>query len=220
MKELSQSCRTKLFCQLLDDTKQSAYNLWKNLGPVINSNKKNRQITINKMCFEGKYVTIDQDIVNHMSTYFCEVGEKLQGAIPNSGYDYDRYLPIRVEDTLFLSLTNSNEILNEIKKLNPRKYCGPGSIGAKVIKLFPMIFAENLCLMCNKAIEIGKYPMAIKVAKVIALFKKGDKNQPNNYRPISLLSCFNKIFEKLLCKRLVKILKSKLNFVWISVWFL
>ena len=48
--------------------------------------------------------------------------------------------------------------------------------------------------------------MALKVAKVIALFKKGDKYQPDNYRPISLLSCFNKIFEKLLCKRLVKFL--------------
>ena len=42
------------------------------------------------------------------------------------------------------------------------------------------------------------------VAKVIALFKKGDKY---NYRPMSLLSCFNKIFEKLLCKRLVKFLE-------------
>ena len=49
--------------------------------------------------------------------------------------------------------------------------------------------------------------MALKVAKVIALFKKGDKYQLNNYRPISLLSCFNKIFEKLLCKRLVKFIE-------------
>ena len=195
------------YCHLFDDTKQSAYNLWKNLGPVINPNKKKRQTTINKMCFEGKYITIDQDIANHMNSYFCEIGEKLQGVIPNSGYDYNRYLPIRVENTFFLSPTNINEILNEIKKLNQRKSCGPDGIGAKVIKLCPMIVAENLCLIYNKAIEIGKYPMALKVAKVIALFKKGDKNQPNNYRPISLLSCFNKIFEKLLCKRLVKFLE-------------
>ena len=47
-----------------------------------------------------------------------------------------------------------------------------------------------------------------KVAKVVASFKKGDKYQPNNYRQISLLSCFNKIFEKLLCKRLVKFLEA------------
>ena len=184
------------FCELFDDTKQSAYNLWKNLGPVINPNKKKKQRVINKMCFDGKYVTVDQDIANHINMYFCEIGEKLQDAIPDLGYDYKRYLPARVENTFFLSPTNIDEILNEIKKLNPRKSCGPDNIGTKVIKLCPAIFAENLSLIYNKALEIGKYPMALKVAKVIALFKKGDKYQPNNYRPISLLSCFNKIFEK------------------------
>ena len=94
-----------------------------------------------------------------------------------------------------------------MKKLNPKKSCGPDNIGAKVIKLCPKIFAENLSIIYNKGIEIGKYPMALKVAKDIALFKKGDKYQSNNYRPISLLSCFNKIFEKRLCKRLVKFLE-------------
>ena len=50
--------------------------------------------------------------------------------------------------------------------------------------------------------------MALKVAKVIAFFKKGDRNQPNNYRHISLLSCFDKMIEKLLCKRLVEFLEA------------
>ena len=172
------------FCQLFDDTKQSAYNLWKNMGPVINPNKKKRQTTINKMCFEGKYIIIDQDIANHMNTYFCEIGEKLQGAIPNSGYDYNWYFPIRVENTFFLAPTNINEILNEIKKLNPRKSCGPDGIGAKVIKLCPMIFAENLCLIYNKAIEIGKYPMALKVTKVITLLKNGTRINQINIAPL------------------------------------
>ena len=108
----------------------------------------------------------------------------------------------------FFHPTNIEKILNEIKKLNPRKSCGPDNIGAKVIKLCPAILTENLSLIYNKAIEIGKYPMALNVAKVIALFKKGDKYQPNNYRPISLLSCLNKIFEKLLCKRLVRFLEA------------
>ena len=165
---------------------------------------------INKMCFEGKYVTVDQDIANQMNIYFCEIGEKLQDAIPNLGYDYKRYLPITVENTFFLSPTNIDEILNEIKKINPKNSCGPDNIGpkynigAKVMKLCPKIFAENLCIIYNKAIKIGKYPMALKVAKVIALFKKVTSTNLNNYRPINLLSCFNKIFEKLLCKRLVK----------------
>ena len=52
---------------------------------------------VNKMCFEGTYGAVDQDIANQMNMYFCEIGEKLHDAIPNLGYDYKRYLPIRVE---------------------------------------------------------------------------------------------------------------------------
>ena len=64
---------------------------------------------------------------------------------------------------------------------------------------------------------MGEYPAQLKLAKVIALFKKGDKLQPNNYRPISLLSCFNKIFEKILCRKLVKFLELNKIFIQIPV---
>ena len=53
----------------------------------------------------------------------------------------------------------------------------------------------------------GEYPIQLKIAKVIALCKRSEKCSPGNYRPISLLSCLNKIFEKLLYKRLVKFLE-------------
>ena len=71
-----------------------------------------------------------------------------------------------------------------------------------------MIFAENLSIIYNKEIKNHKYPTALKVAKLIAFFKKGDKYQPKNYWPISFLSFFNKRFEKLLCKRLVKFIEA------------
>ena len=48
----------------------------------------------------------------------------------------------------------------------------------------------------------------MKIAKVIALFKGGIKSNPNNYRPISLLSHFDEIFVKILCKRLVTFLEQ------------
>ena len=69
------------------------------------------------MCFEGKYVNVDQDIANHMNMYFCKIGVKLQDAIPDLGIDCERYLSARVENTFFLSPINIDEILNEIKKI-------------------------------------------------------------------------------------------------------
>ena len=84
-------------------------------------------------------------------------------------------------------------------------------IGIKIIKLCPQIFAnileKNLEKICNRAIEKGMYPDDMKIAKVIALFKKGKQLDPNNYRPISLLSHFYKNFEKILCKRLISFLE-------------
>ena len=54
---------------------------------------------------------------------------------------------------------------------------------------------------------MGIYPDDMKIATVIALFKKGEKFDPNNYRPISLLSHFDNIFENILCKRLISLLE-------------
>ena len=83
------------------------------------------------------------------------------------------------------------------------------SIGTKLIHLCPDIFAENVSKIFNNAILQGVYPDAMRMAKIIALFKGGIKSNPNNYRPISLLSHFDKIFEKILCKRLVAFLEQK-----------
>ena len=72
------------------------------------------------------------------------------------------------ENTFFLSPTSVQEA------------SAPDSIGAKVLKLFPHIFTSNLSKIYNRSIEMGEYSAQLKFAKVIALFKKGDKLQPNN----------------------------------------
>ena len=54
----------------------------------------------------------------------------------------------------------------------------------------------------NLSIETGDYPAKLKLAKIVPLFKDGDELDVNNYRPISLLSNFSRIFLKLISKRL------------------
>ena len=61
-----------------------------------------------------------------------------------------------------------------------------------------------MLLNFNLAINKGIYPDNLKVAKVIPIFKKGEQTSVNNFRPISILSPINKIFEKLLYSRLIK----------------
>ena len=55
----------------------------------------------------------------------------------------------------------------------------------------------------NLSLETGLFPDKLKIAKIIPIYKKDDPTLPCNYRPISLLSIFSKIFEKIMSKRLL-----------------
>ena len=58
----------------------------------------------------------------------------------------------------------------------------------------------------------GKYPQSFKLASVIPVFKKGDRNQCNNYRPISILPCISKILERIVHNQIYSFL-SKHNII-------
>ena len=82
--------------QLFDDTQQSAYNLWKHLGPIINPNTKKSGLGINKILYNGYYITDKSQICNVMNEYFCGVGKKLQTKMPDCGGEILNYLPEQI----------------------------------------------------------------------------------------------------------------------------
>ena len=122
----------------------------------------------------GRLIKNPKDMANVMNNHFCTVGKKLQDNMPNNDPDaFKDYLPQRTLESFFISPIDVREIINEIKKLNPKKATGPDGIGAKIIQLVPETFALNLVKIYNKSIELGEYPTDMKIARVIALFKKG-----------------------------------------------
>ena len=63
-------------------------------------------------------------------------------------------------------------------------------------------FYQPLAELINLSVQTGKYPSKLKHAKIIPVYKGDDETDPSNYRPISLLSVFNRIFEKIMYNRL------------------
>ena len=53
------------------------------------------------------------------------------------------------------------------------------------------------------SIQNGIFPSKLKIAKIVPVFKSGDETDPDNYKPISLLSIFNRIFDKVMYSRLI-----------------
>jgi len=71
-----------------------------------------------------------------------------------------------------------------------------------------MSIAPVLCRIINQSFSSGIFPSALKTARVCPVFKSGDRANVNNYRPISVLPSFSKIFEKLVYSRLVSYLEK------------
>ena len=71
----------------------------------------------------------------------------------------------------------------------------------------------------NQWIETGIVPNTLKVSQVTPVYKNGDATDPANYRPISTLSSFSKVFEKLIYNHLYTFLEKYGIFVLVSIWF-
>ena len=87
------------------------------------------------------------------------------------------------------------------------KSIGPNSIPIKILKILCPVISSPLSQLINDSFQCGIFPYKMKLAKVIPLFKKGCVVTTSNYRPISLLSVFSKITEKVMYKRLYNFLK-------------
>ena len=83
-----------------------------------------------------------------------------------------------------------------LSNVNVSKATGLDNIGPKILKIYANIIAPSLVYIINKSVISGSFPSMWKEAKVNPLFKSGDKDDINNYRPISILSTISKLIEK------------------------
>jgi Notch-like protein len=89
-----------------------------------------------------------------------------------------------------------------IKSLKTKTTCAYDGISNRIIKLRAPFMISPLRYICNAVLSPGVFPDKLKYATVKSIFKKGDKHDISNYRPISFLTSFSKIIKKLIYTRL------------------
>ena len=87
--------------------------------------------------------------------------------------------------------------------LNPSKYTGTDLIPPRILKLAAKELAPSLTKIFNLSITCGYYPKRWKRGDWVPVFKKDDKMERKNYRPVTVLNAVNKVFEQLLSKQVV-----------------
>ena len=143
-----------------------------------------------------------------LNNHFVNIGKNLAKKItvPNINHSHNSqdYCP----HSFFLSPTKSEEV-EAIKMLKIKKTTLSGDTGIRFIKLAcPIISPIIISDLFNLCVKTGVLPDNMKVAEVIPIFKQSNKMNCSNYRPISLLSSFSKIFEKIVYKRVYSYLSK------------
>ena len=122
--------------------------------------------------------------------------------LPPSSANYVEYMSPSVLQSIYCEPVSNAELILLINSLSTNKASGPDGIGTQLIKDNYQLFIETLKYLFNQSLFQGIVRDILKVAKVIPIYKKGDLHSSSNYRPISLLSIFNKLLEKIVYKRL------------------
>ena len=102
---------------------------------------------------------------------------------------------------------SNEEVLDIINSLE-NKSTGPSSIPPRTLSIIPDLIILPLAHIIKMSIVTGVYPDLLKIVNVIPIHKGGSSQDINNYKPISLLSIFDKIMEKMIHKKLYNFLEE------------
>ena len=152
-------------------------------------------------------INTPKDIAETFNNHFASVGEKLAFDIPLSAVEPDIYV-VPAETTFSIKFPNINAVYRKLKILNIGKAADLDQIPCKLLKIAAEVVTPLLTQIFDKIICTSIFPNDWKLARVTPIFKKGRKDDMDNYRPISVISVVAKIFEKLIFEQLYEYLNN------------
>ncbi len=147
-------------------------------------------------------ITTDpKQIAETLNDFYVSIGPALASEISQTSAE--DMMPKKKNTVLDFKLTSTNEILKIIQTMKPKTSCGYDDFSNYLLrKIAPQIIVP-LTHTINYCIKNAVFPDIWKIAKVIPIYKnKGSQEDCSNYRPISLLPTFSKVFEKVIDLRI------------------
>lgn len=194
------------FTKLLNSKKNNIQGMWKVLNMVM-GNSSNSLNYPEYFIDNSKIISDEEDIVNRFNNFFVNIGPELAKEIKMVNEPLENLIETNPK-SMFLTPTDENELLKIIKACSNKTSQDHNGIDMRTVKYVGEAITKPLTHICNLSFQSGKFPSEMKIAKVLPLFKSGDKHSFTNYRPVSLLPQFSKILEKLFNLRLLNFIEK------------
>ena len=209
LKHIINTAKNSYTCNKILESKEDSKKTWQIINDLRGKSKKTLKppfLINNEKIFERRV------IANEFNKYFNSIASNLNAGIADKAVSelgfssFEDYLLPAIESTIFLHDCDTDELLNIIKKLENGK---SSDIPIRVIKKSAHIFCPLLAEYFNILMKAGTFPGILKVGKVTPVYKKGNPEDLGNYRPVSTLPIFGKLFEKVIYSRLYSFATSQ-----------
>ena len=205
--KIKREAKIKYFEEKFTESKNDIKETWKLINKALNKSSPtiNHPTSIRHNHID---ITDSQNIASLFNEYFTNVGNNTRNMIPrDKHYDYKATMPAGNDRSFFLGPVNSHDVADVIHKLKPKSSSGHDNISSNVLKQIVPYIIEVLTHIINLSLSSGTFPYDMKIAKVIPIFKSGDTAEVKNDRPISLLTSFSKILERIVYNKLMSFLE-------------
>ena len=182
------------------NTSHKAWDILKSLIDMDNENLKQNQCEF----LVNNQLTADNNIIaNAFNDHFVNVGKSLSANIV-SNVDPLSYVDMCIE-CITDPLVTVDDVMTVISQLN-NSAAGHDGLPASIMKKLSNNYVIPLTHCINMSIVQGDFPDTLKIAKVIPIYKCDDEQMVQNYRPISIIPFFSKIYEKIIDNHIINFL--------------
>lgn len=206
LKKIIEKQKYLFYKNKIDNNKNNLKKIYEIISEATDEKKCNNTKNFEILDDNGASFTNRKDMANYCNSFFTEIGIKMHDKIATPDVPFQ--IDYNSQSSMFLKPAHKNEIIGYINSL--KNSCAPGydGVDSRLIKHFHLYLVDPLVHLINTVFRTGVVPSDFKKSIVTPIFKAKDKSKITNFRPISVMSNFAKIFEKCLRDRLMNFLIS------------
>jgi hypothetical protein len=199
--------RKKLFYgESLQNASKNPKKIWQILNEI--TSRKACSNKIEKIIANGNLISDGKLMAEEFNNFFSTVGKKISDSVEPVGVDPMSFLN---DENVYPDMEFENigpsflcDIINEFV---PKKSFDIDGISMNLVKFISTSISVPLAHIYSLSLRNGIFPEFLKISRVVPIFKGGDPELCDNYRPISLVKTFAKLLEKIVSKKLTHHLK-------------
>lgn len=189
--------KKKFLSKAFEDNKNDPRKTW-NLINSLTGNNTSKNAISEEFIVDGESITNKSDIANGLNNFFTGIASKLTSEMDIPDVSFESYLGQPPATQFTFHTVDKDTVGKAIDNLKCKPTRDCDGLSTELLKLCKFELLEPINLIINQCITSGTFPDQLKIARVSAIFKKGNKKIFDNYRPISILPAISKIFERIL----------------------